>query len=212
MFQTETDLIFLDYLSARQADSEHIRLWEVAGTAHADAYQGMFELTDLGDGSAEVGLLDPAQATVGPLECAEPINAHGQYAVVNAALARLEKWVRTGAPPPEYPRIQTTGTGADATIVRDENGIARGGIRTPIVDVPLAANDGVVSDGPTRFHQLFGHTKPFDAATLARLYPNGQDEYVAAFDAAVDQAVRSEIWLAPEAQNFKAAARRIAFP
>lgn len=38
-FQTETDVAGpLNYLPARQPDSTMFRLWEVAGTAHADAY------------------------------------------------------------------------------------------------------------------------------------------------------------------------------
>src|SRR6266852_2680909 len=32
--EMETDLTFLEYASARQDDSKHFRLWEVAGTAH----------------------------------------------------------------------------------------------------------------------------------------------------------------------------------
>jgi len=43
--QTETDLLGrLDYLPARQPDGERIRLWEIAGAAHADKFQiGEFE-------------------------------------------------------------------------------------------------------------------------------------------------------------------------
>ena len=43
--QTETDLLgHLNYLPARQPDSEWLRLWEVAGTSHADKFQiGEFE-------------------------------------------------------------------------------------------------------------------------------------------------------------------------
>nr|WP_235947396.1 alpha/beta hydrolase domain-containing protein [Candidatus Frankia alpina] len=39
-FQTETDLPagLLGYVDARQDDTNRFRLWEVAGTAHADAY------------------------------------------------------------------------------------------------------------------------------------------------------------------------------
>ena len=40
MVQTETDLLGgCDYLPARQPDSAYVRLWEVAGTAHADQFQ-----------------------------------------------------------------------------------------------------------------------------------------------------------------------------
>jgi hypothetical protein len=210
MFQTEADLKLLGYLPARQPDTKRVRLWEGAGMAHADAYLGGFALTDLGDGSAEAALLDPAQATGGRLACDAPVNANGQYTVVNAALARLERWVRTGTPPPKFPRIETTGSGADATVVRDDHGIARGGLRTPIVEVPIATNDGEENSGAT-FCRLFGHTKPFDTATLAQLYPNGRDDYAAAFDEAVDKAIKAGIWLKPEGEHFKAAARQITF-
>jgi hypothetical protein len=210
LFQTEADLKLLRYLPARQPDSKNLRLWEAAGMSHADAYLGGLALADLGDGSAELALLDPAQATGGRLGCASAVNANGQYAVVNAALARLERWVRTGTPPPSYPRIQTTGSGDAATVVRDEHGIAKGGLRTPIVEVPLATNDGEENSGPT-FCRLFGHSKPFDAATLAALYPNGSADYVKAFDKAVDKAVKAGIWLRPEAEHFKTAASQITF-
>ena len=47
-FQAETDLIVLDYLPARQPDNEHFRLWEVAGTAHADVYTFVAGFVDSG--------------------------------------------------------------------------------------------------------------------------------------------------------------------
>ena len=37
-FTTETDLVTLGYLPARQPDTKRFRNWEVAGTAHADSY------------------------------------------------------------------------------------------------------------------------------------------------------------------------------
>lgn len=209
-FQTESELVVLGFAPARQPDSENFRLWEVAGTAHVDAYASGAALTDLGDGAAELALLDPSRASGGPLGCPEPVNAAGQHAVLNAALAHLERWVRDGTPPPEAPRIETTGNGGDSTIVRDEHGIARGGIRTPIVDVPLAANDGEENAGDQTC-SLFGRTRPLDAATLAQLYPNSPADYVTAFDSAADEAVEAGFWLEPEAENFKAAARQITF-
>jgi hypothetical protein len=208
-FQTETDLTRLGYLPARQPDSQRFRLWEVAGTAHADAY---FQraLSDLGDGSVEIDLLDPAKATGGALDC-DPVNAGGAYVVLSAALVKLEAWVRDGTPPPKAPRIETEGKGADGTIVRDDHGIALGGIRTPIVDVPIATNDGEPQDGGASFCFLFGHTIAFDAATLAELYPNGAGDYVKAFDEAADETVKAGFWLEPDAEKYKAAAREITF-
>jgi hypothetical protein len=53
-FQTETDLLGLGSLAARQRDGRMIRLWEVAGTAHGDAFtfkelRGMLEAAGFHD-------------------------------------------------------------------------------------------------------------------------------------------------------------------
>ena len=71
-------------------------------------------------------------------------------------------------------------------------------------------NDGEENGGPT-FCILFGHTKPLDAAALAALYPNGKDDYIAAFDKAVDKAVKQGIWLEADGDHYKAAARQVTF-
>jgi Alpha/beta hydrolase domain len=211
IFETEYDVDVLNFADARQADSRNIRTWELAGGSHIDAYTGGgYTLTDLGDGAAEAALLDPAQASNGLLGCAAPINAANQYAPLQAVLSHLETWVRNGTAPPKFPRIKTIGRGDGIEIVRDQLGIAKGGLRTPIVRVPLAVNIGDDTNTPD-FCRVFGHTHPLDAATLAKLYPNGSADYVKAFDKAVDQAVKAGVWLKPEAENFRAAAGRISF-
>jgi hypothetical protein len=48
-FETETDVSFLGFSPARQADTDRLRLWEVAGTAHADTYTTVVGMTDLGN-------------------------------------------------------------------------------------------------------------------------------------------------------------------
>jgi hypothetical protein len=208
--QMEGDLIALGSYPARQRDSRRFRLWEVAGTAHADAYLAGMSLGDLGDGSAERSLLDPAQAGGGALGCEEPINAHGQYAVIIAALDTLDRWVDSGKAPAKAPRLEVTASGDRVTIERDEHGIAVGGVRTPIVDVPIATNDGERNRGQT-FCRLFGHTIPFDAATLAELYPAGEAEYVEQFEKSAEETVEAGFWLQEEADKFNAAAREISF-
>jgi hypothetical protein len=68
--------------------------------------------------------------------------------------------------------------------VRDELGLARGGIRLAAVAVPLARNTGDnVGRAPSngvgeRNCRLMGSSEPFDAARLASLYPT-HDVYVA---------------------------------
>jgi hypothetical protein len=210
-FETEYDVDVLKFVDARQANSAAFRSWEVAGTSHQDSYSaGGYALTDLGNGAAEAGVLDPSKANGGIINCTKPLNAGAQYPVLSAALAHLERWVRDGTPPPEFGLIETTGNGDSAQIVRDDLGNARGGIRTPIVDVPLATNIGDASNTPA-FCSVFGHTEPFETQTLTRLYPRGSTDYVNAFTRAADRAVQAGIWPKEEAENFKAAARNIQF-
>ena len=205
-FQTETDLVELGYLPARQKDTKHFRLWEVAGASHADLYTGRLGFTDTGDGSAERALLDPTTADGGPLACAQPVNTLPAFAVLNAAMSHLERWVRDGTPPPKAPRIET----ADGALVRDEHDNAKGGIRTPSIDVPLATINGERNQGGS-FCGLFGRTIAFDDATLAALYPS-QQAYVKAFDRATSKAVRAGYLLPKEADHLRAAARDLPIP
>ncbi len=137
------------------------------------------------------------------LSCSSPINAGPAYSVIRSAVAHLERWVRDGTPPPKAPRLDVT-AGEPPVITRDEHGIATGGIRSGFVDAPTATLDGEGNAGGS-FCGLFGNTKVFDAATLAGLYPTHAD-YVKAFNAATDKAVKAGFILAPEAKNQKAAA------
>ena len=204
--QTESDLLRLGYLPSRQPDSKHFRLWEIAGTAHADQYTARLGFADTGDGTAERAILDPASADGGVLRCGTPINAGVAFPVLNAGLFHLERWVRDGTAPPKAPRLASKGD----ELVRDEHGIARGGIRTPLVDVPLSTNTGLENKGGT-FCFLFGTTAPFDAATLASLYPS-HDAFVTRFARSADRAVKAGYWLAPNAKSFTTAAEQLPVP
>jgi hypothetical protein len=202
-FETETDLTMLGYFPSRQSDTKRFRLWEVAGTAHADAYLTGQGFGDTGDGQAEIKLLDVASASGGPLGCAQPINAGPQYAVLSAAMYHLNRWVRDGTPPPRAPRLDVA-AGPPVTINRDEHGNALGGIRTPLVDMPTAALRGDGNAGGT-FCALFGRTVAFDASTLASLYP-AHSAYVDKFHQAMGRAVKAGFVLRAEAKTLEAAA------
>jgi hypothetical protein len=207
-FETETDLV-RGYASAQQPDSRSFRLWEVAGTAHADAYTtGGFG--DTGDGAAEVALLDVSAVNGGPLQCATPINDGPAFLVLNTAIHDLARWVASGTPPPPAPRLAVS-PGPPVTISRDAHGNALGGIRSPLVDVPTATLDGGSGNGGGGFCGLFGKTVPFSAATLMSLYPNHAD-YVMKFDRATSQALRSGFLLPLDAKNLDAAAAQSSIP
>jgi len=66
-------------------------------------------------------------------------------------------------------------------LVTDDAGIARGGIRTGWVDVPVAALSGLTPAGATGIGILLGSTRVFDDGELARRYPAGPGQYAAAF-------------------------------
>ena len=72
-------------------------------------------------------------------------------------------------PPARAPRLRVTASGTG--FVLDANGNARSGVRTPAVDVPVAALSGLGQSGAS-FCFLFGTTVPLSAARLAALYPS----------------------------------------
>jgi hypothetical protein len=189
---TETDLFgVLAFHGARQDDSDLLRTWEVAGTAHADR-----AILDYGaELASEVG---------GGFDLAEmcgSINEGSQADVLRAALAGLRTWVVDGEPPPEAPPLEVE----DGAIARDDRGIALGGIRTPMVDAPVSVLTGEAPPDRSIICMLFGDTKPIDADTLAEMYPTHED-YVDAVTASAEAAVADGFLLPAEADAIVAKA------
>jgi len=211
---SETDLIGGSFLSgfwaARQPDNAKLRVWEVPGAAHVDNY--MFLIGGLDDGAQPVGkiapLWKPTDTVIGS-KMAHPVNAAPQHHyVAQAALAALERWVRTGQAPPKAPPMDVAPPakpGDAPTLVLDANGNTKGGIRTPWEDAPTARLSGLGnSGGPFGF--LFGTTQTYDTATLARLYPGGKADYLKKFDASLDRAVAGRFILKADAPEIRALA------
>jgi hypothetical protein len=203
--QSETDVVGLGSAGARQPDSERLRLWEIAGSAHADTYLLVASALDDGGLAPEAlaKLLAPTTELFG-MKVDAPINAGPQqHYVLQAALAHLDRWAGGGAPPPEAPRLEL-GTGG-SPLALDPLGIAKGGIRSPWVDAPTAVLSGFGQSG-TEFAFLFGTTRPFDPATLARLYPGGRKEFLARFQKATDDALARGFLLEADAPEIRALA------
>ena len=93
-------------LPARQPDTDRVRAWEVAGTAHADAYTAGIAFNDAGDGRAEGQLLDVARDRRRPARVRRPINAGPAYAVLQAAIHGLIRWSAGGAAPAPAPPLE----------------------------------------------------------------------------------------------------------
>jgi Alpha/beta hydrolase domain len=168
--QTETDVgSILNSYAARQPDSDHLRLWEVAGTAHADAHL-------IGAGAKYI-------------DCGVAINNGPMHLVAKAALRSLTTWITTGKAPPTAPRITVAG-GATPQIERNPDGVALGGIRTPPVDVPVAVLSGAPGPKGSTICLLLGSTKPLATARLAQLYPS-RAAYVRRYERDADAVIKA---------------------
>jgi hypothetical protein len=191
---TETDLfgaVRHGYYFARQPDDQWLRVWEIAGAAHADNYT--IQVAPIDTGSAPLDDIVAAYAPTNILmgqQLGHYINfAPQHHYVVQAALAALNTWVRTGEPAPTAPRIKVRETDQPQPIL-DLNGLAQDGVRTPWVDVPIARTSGVGAEESV-MSAIFGSGEPFDAATLRRLYPGGTKQYLERFTTALDTAIQS---------------------
>ena len=177
VLQTEGDMVsVIGYFPARQPDTERVRTWEVAGAAHADAYL-------VGAGADAFG-------------CATPVNKGPTHFVAKAALRHLDAWARGGKAAPEGARLQIDTAGAPV-LLRDQDGIALGGIRTPHVDVPVDKLSGESAPGGPIACLLFGSTTPLPADRIAARYASA-DAYLEAFTQAADATIRAGFMLAED--------------
>ncbi len=204
-----------------QPDSGLFRQWEIAGPAHLTNFGGMYILAQsaynfgrVGPGIGPVNTLDP-----------ESMNEYGEMSlggvclysnrfprghVWSAALVALDNWVRSGVAPASVPHIERDSSGA---IVFDEHNNAVGGLRHPVVDVPVATyyagQEPGYTEGPCSFGgniPLMGTTETFTFTKLAQLYPMQQD-YLFQLQAAIDAAVASGHMLEEHATDLMRRAR-----
>jgi Alpha/beta hydrolase domain len=195
VLQSETDVVVLGGGAPAQPDGEHLRLWELAGASHVDTYTLVASARD--DGrlapAAFAELMKPT-TTLMFATTDFPVNSGPQqHYVGQAALDALVAWAAGGPPPPTAPRLELD---AAQHLVPAEHGIARGGIRTPWVDVPTATLSGLGQSGEG-FAVLAGRTDPFDQQTLDRLYPGGRADYLDRFAASLDATIAAG-FLRPE--------------
>jgi hypothetical protein len=195
--QQEGDLIGLNSLYERQDDGPNFRLWEVAGGAHggADMMARMLVRAE------SMGVTLPAVAVfVGRPTCIRTTS------VDTMAYRALRRWVTTGEAPPTAPRIELTHapgkpraiwrTIDDSMIARDEHGNAKGGIRLPDIEVPLARWYGA-----TKRNRLGGADEAFDLAKVRSLYST-HDDYVAKIEESVEQLVTAGFISQEAAEDF----------
>jgi len=115
------------------------------------------------------------------------INEVPMNPVVDAALHHMLGWVERGDAPPSQPRIEFAGE--TPQISRDEHGNARGGIRLPQVEVPIAHNSAIPLT-PDFISRLGGTSAPFPPEKLQALYES-QANYLKLFEQAAREAETS---------------------
>jgi Alpha/beta hydrolase domain len=205
VLQAETDVTLLGSARARQDDGELLRLWELAGAAHADTYMLAASWQDDGNLRPErlAELIRPSTDLVlGHTD--KPANSGPQHHYVEcAAVEHLDAWAAGRSAPPAAARLEVTDDGQD--LRRDELGIAVGGIRTPWTDVPAAVLSGTGQTGEM-FAFLLGTTRELGQAELARLYPGGRADYLGRFEYRLDEVIGAGFLLAEDRAEILAVA------
>jgi hypothetical protein len=143
-------------------------------------YPGASHVPTRGATTGGEGALLPSQFPTAPL--------------YKGAMLNLISWVTKGVPPPKSPRLERV----DGVIARDEFGNAKGGIRTPYVDVPTVryiASPPVVAGGD-RSRAMMGLQEPFSPDKLRSLYQT-RENYLQRFNQSADKLAAGR-WVTPE--------------
>ncbi len=172
------------------ADSDNLRVWEMAGATHVDQQGLTYLLATLEQGEVAPLDLPPLLVDV-PLLCLLPINRLDASRPTMAALHQLDQWIRSGRPPAHYPRANRND---DDSLIRDADGIAQGGIRMPPLQAPIGANRGDTC-------AFFGSYQAFNANKIQSLYPDAESYRLAVTEAAL-QNVDEGTLLPPEAEAY----------
>jgi len=194
----------------RRPDSDVIgdryRLYEIAGASHIDKspYHSLPVFADQTlTGGNVLGTPDwPFAAKCTPdIPLTElPLMTY----VFDAAFVNLDQWVRKGTAPPRGALIELKNAGAaDASIVLDEFGHGKGGVRSPYVDVPVATYF-TNTTGPGTCPEL-GHKTVFDAARFTALYGSAS-KYASRVSQSVDALVRQHWFTESDAKKMKSEA------
>jgi hypothetical protein len=126
-----------------------------------------------------------------PLPQPASVNRISMIPLYDAALHHVQAWLTTGVAPPRQPLIEFADDPPE--VVRDEHGIARGGIRLPQADVPIAQNSAIPV-APDVFSVLYGSSVPFPPDEVRRLYGD-LATYLGRFEEAARSAEKAGVLL-----------------
>jgi hypothetical protein len=182
VFVVNSELEAIACFGVRQPDTDKMRFWEVAGTCHVSHQARVIRQQ----------LIDRDQLVSRPIE--PGINRIPMNPIYDASYHHMHRWLKHQEAPPVTPRIEFEGS--EPAVVRDEHGIAKGGIRLPQADVPLGQNSSIPVT-PDIFAVLGGSSVPFDAEKILSLYGSKQ-EFLAKFKAATEFAIEAGVVLPRE--------------
>lgn len=170
--QTESENAFMDGWRTQIADGDRpdfkFRYYEVTGSSHDTVYS----YTDYYQDDPDLKRINHLPHYAGKHEYA---NNYPSQILFAAAFRNLFAWIRTGAAPAVCSRIPVDSRGQN---IKDALGNSRGGLRTCLVDYPVARfyntsdvepGSGTV-DKTSKVDILFGHQEPLSASTLRELY------------------------------------------
>ena len=194
--QSESDLFVFGFINDRQEDTDLLRLWEIAGTSHTNAYTLADGINDTGDDPTYYVLKENNEG------CDLPVNSAPTSWWLNTAISAISKWALNGNPPPIAERLAITDD--MLSFQYDEHGNVLGGVRNPYVDAPAATLSGEGQTGP-RSCSYRVTTLLFSQAVMASMYVD-KAGYTRAVDEAAEDAVEKGFLLPADADRVKAAA------
>ncbi|QSG16291.1 alpha/beta hydrolase domain-containing protein [Halapricum desulfuricans] len=202
---TETEVRNFGYPGTTnpREDGGLFKLWEVAGATHTNNYSMVYrDKVNARDQGADVEWNPEAMRHYGEQGGSDcPSNLFPHQYVHRAALHQMNRWLTRNKEAASAPRLER----ADNEPKKDKFGNAVGGLRLPVVDVPVAlyeSNDCMV---------MRGRTEQFDGETLHELYPT-HDEYVRKMQSAVDAAVEGGWLVENDGKYLMEAARASSIP
>ncbi|MFC6764369.1 alpha/beta hydrolase domain-containing protein [Natrinema soli] len=194
----------------RREDSGLFRLWEVSGASHINYWlvhwaQAM-DARDFGEDNPPWNRMiagqygQRAEGDPGTSYDVCGVNYFPMRYAYRAAMDQLQDWLIEGEAPPSAPRIErTVADDGSVTVARDQYGNAKGGLRLPVLDVPLVYYD--ISCG------TYGSTHRLEEETINSLYSDRQ-AYIEELECAVDETVDSGYLLVDDAMDLLRRAQR----
>jgi len=134
--------------------------------------------------------------------CVEPLSRYPYGASTFTALQKVIDWAVAGTLPPHANYIEVN-AGPPRAIVFDEQGNAKGGVRTPHLDVPVARYVAPNVNVPGTLCNQTGREERLSDDVLRSLYGAfGQSAYLAKFEQRLQELIAEGWWPAEYAERY----------